>query len=81
MPLGCRIIHASCVARQSATIVPDNRLALPPSLAVEYSRVFSLLVPCWRGAPTPSLLHTLFWPGPLEGVYKIDNLLITKSLL
>jgi hypothetical protein len=26
--------HASCVARRSATIVPDNRLALPPSLAV-----------------------------------------------
>ncbi|MFT5175444.1 MAG: hypothetical protein ACI8W7_003634, partial [Gammaproteobacteria bacterium] len=26
--------HASSVARQSATIVPYNRLALPPSLAV-----------------------------------------------
>ncbi|MFT5172209.1 MAG: hypothetical protein ACI8W7_000373, partial [Gammaproteobacteria bacterium] len=26
--------HASCVARRSATIVPDNRLALPPSMAV-----------------------------------------------
>jgi hypothetical protein len=34
--------HARCVARQSATIAPDNRFARPPSLAVEYSRVCSL---------------------------------------
>ena len=63
--LGHRSIDASCVARQAATIVPDNRLALPPSLAVEYSRVFSLLAPCWRSAAPPSLLHTLFRPGSL----------------
>jgi hypothetical protein len=63
--LGRRSIDASCVARQSATIVLDNRLALPPSLAVEYSRVFSLLAPCWRSAAAPSLLHTLFRPGHL----------------
>jgi hypothetical protein len=47
--------RASFVARQSATIVPDNRLALPPSLAVDYSRVFSILAPCWHGASAPSL--------------------------
>jgi hypothetical protein len=63
--LGHRSIDASCVARQAATIVPDNRLALPPSLAVEYSRVFSLLAPCWRSAAPSSLLHTLFRLGSL----------------
>jgi hypothetical protein len=57
--------HASCVARQSATIVADNRLALPPSLAVEYSRILSFLAPCWRRAAAPSLLRTLFRPGSL----------------
>ncbi|MFT5173328.1 MAG: hypothetical protein ACI8W7_001503 [Gammaproteobacteria bacterium] len=30
---------ASGVARQSATIVADNRLALAPSMAVEYGRI------------------------------------------
>ena len=39
--------HGSCVDRQSATIVADNRLALAPSLAVEYSRVFPILAIAW----------------------------------
>lgn len=32
--------HASGVSRQSVTIVADNRMALPASLAVEYSGCF-----------------------------------------
>ncbi|MFT5174641.1 MAG: hypothetical protein ACI8W7_002828 [Gammaproteobacteria bacterium] len=52
--------RASCVARQSATIVADNRLALPPSLAVEYSRVLSILAPYGHGASALSLMDTLF---------------------
>jgi hypothetical protein len=55
---------ASGVARQSATIVPDNRLPLPPSLAVEYSRVFSILAPCYRGATTTSFWQLYFDQGP-----------------
>ncbi|MFT5175772.1 MAG: hypothetical protein ACI8W7_003965 [Gammaproteobacteria bacterium] len=41
---------------RSATIVADNRLALAPSLAVDYSRVFSFPAPCYRGAATASSL-------------------------
>ncbi|MFT5172116.1 MAG: hypothetical protein ACI8W7_000280 [Gammaproteobacteria bacterium] len=52
--------HANGVARQSAAIVADNCATLPPSMAVEYSRVFSVLAPCWRGASALSLLDTLF---------------------
>jgi hypothetical protein len=64
-PLGRRCIHANGVARQSVAIVADNCATLAPSMAVEYSRVFSVLAPCWRGASAPSLLDTLFRPGPL----------------
>jgi hypothetical protein len=58
--------HTSGVARQSATIVPDNRLALAPSLAVEYNKVFSLLAPCYRGATTPSIRDDLILTGALR---------------
>ena len=55
---------ASGVARQSVAIVPDNCATLAPSMVLEYSRVFSLLAPCYRGAATSSSWQLYFDRGP-----------------
>jgi hypothetical protein len=65
--------HASGVARQSATIVADNRLALAPSMAVEYSRVFSLLAPCWRGASAPLVVGHFISTRSLRGAFNTST--------
>ena len=71
--------HASGVARQSATIVPDNRLALPPSMAVEYSRV--LLHPrallAWRFGTL--VVASFISTGALRVCRKINQLIFNEK--
>jgi hypothetical protein len=58
---------ASGVARRSVTIVADNCATLPPFMAVEYSRVFSLLAPRYQVAATTSFWQLYFDRGPNVG--------------